>query len=264
MNSNRTLGHDDGDRGERARLPPWLDDNEFGWRARLGAMIPSTGITFDHEWARMLPKGVSFHVTRLLLETGTRDALDRMATSAPEAARLLKTSRVHALCYGCTIGSLYRGRAGERELAERLEDATSTPAVMMAASAAEALVALGAQRIAIANPYTSEINELVRGYLEEYGFTIKAIETISIADSWSITKLQPEEVLALARAALLRAGSVDALFLSCGNMRTIDVLDRIERETGCPTISSNQAMLWRALRLVGVSDPIPGFGRLFV
>lgn len=240
----------------------WLHDTEFGWKARLGVINPSAGITFDHEWARMLPKGVSFHVTRLLLECGTTEALDAMAKQAPDAAALLKTSRVHAICYGCTIGSLYRGRAGEDELARKLSDVASAPAVMMANSAVEALRALGASRIAVANPYTAETNARVRAYLEECGFEIAAIETASIAESWNITKLRPDEVYALAVRAIERAGRLDALFLSCGNMRSIDVIARIEADTGVPTISSNQAMLWKALRTVGVNEPLPGFGRL--
>jgi maleate isomerase len=210
----------------------------------------------------MLPKGVSFHVTRLLLEHGTPEALDAMAGQAPAAAQLLKTSRVHAICYGCTIGSLYRGKSGERELAARLEDAASTPVVMMAASAAEALATLGAKRIAVANPYTAKINDLVQRYLQESGFEVAAIETLPTPESWDITKIKPNQVVNLAKAALRRGGSVDTLFLSCGNMRTIDVIDRIERETGCPTVSSNQALLWAALKATGVSEPVVGFGDL--
>lgn len=245
-----------------AEIGTSLQDEEIGWKARLGVINPSAGITFDHEWARILPKGVSFHVTRLLLERATAAALDAMAARAPEAAYLLKTSRVNALCYGCTLGSLHRGRPGEQELANKLSEAASAPAIMMADSAVQALRSMGACRIAVANPYTAEINRLVRNYLEGRGFEIAVIETVSIPESWNITKLKSQDVFDLATRALRKAGKVDALFLSCGNMRTIDVIERIEAETGVPTISSNQAMLWKALQTVGVNGPLPGFGRL--
>ena len=239
----------------------WLDDEKFGWKARLGVINPSAGITFDHEWARMLPKGVSFHVTRLLLERGTEEALDAMAQMAPEAAMLLKTSRVDALCYGCTIGSLYRGRSGEQELASRLAEASAAAVVMMADSAVEALRVLGARRVAVANPYKPEINRLVRNYLEEAGFEVTTIESMTIAESWDITKLTPQDVYDLAKRALA-VGTPDAIFLSCGNMRTIETIARIEQDFGIPTISSNQAMLWNALRKVGVKASLPGYGQL--
>lgn len=245
-----------------ATIGAWLHDDDFGWKARLGVINPSAGVTIDHEWARMLPKGVSHHVTRLLLERGTPEALDAMAGRAPEAARLLKTSRVDAICYGCTIGCVYQGRAGEAALSSKLADAAAAPSVMMADGAVEALRAFGARRIAMANPYTQETNVFLRRYLEERGFEVATIEAASIADSWSITRLTSNEVFALAEHALGNAGNVDALFLSCGNMRTIDVIERIEAEFGLPTISSNQAMLWQALKVVKVTEPIRGFGRL--
>jgi len=42
----------------------------------------------------------------------------------------------------------------------------------------------------------------------------------------------------------------------------VAVLETLERLLGKPVISSNQACLWRALRLAGVPDAVPGFGRL--
>src|SRR5438093_389744 len=43
---------------------------------------------------------------------------------------------------------------------------------------------------------------------------------------------------------------------------TVGVLDLLEHDLGKPVISSNQASLWRALRLAGVREPVAGFGRL--
>jgi maleate isomerase len=36
----------------------------------------------------------------------------------------------------------------------------------------------------------------------------------------------------------------------------------MERDLGKPAVSAAAAMMWNALRLAGVSDPVPGFGRL--
>ena len=55
----------------------------------------------------------------------------------------------------------------------------------------------------------------------------------------------------------------DAVLISCGALRAIDVVDEIEQAIGKPVICSNQAMLWHCLRLAGVDDQIEGLGRLF-
>ncbi len=248
--------------GTTNEIGAWLHDERFGWRGRIGAINPSTSVTFEHEWPRMLPRGVSFHVTRLLLERATPESLDRMVHEAPAAARLLRTSHVDALCYGCTIGSLHRGRAGEDALVAALREVVSVPVLTMARSTVEAMRSLGFRSIAVANPYTTEVNELVLRYLDESGFVVKRLVAEPVAESWGITDLSPADVGALALRAIREAGEIDGLFLSCGNMRTVDAIDSIERETGCPVVSSNQALLWSALQAIDVREPIRGFGSL--
>ena len=54
----------------------------------------------------------------------------------------------------------------------------------------------------------------------------------------------------------------DAVFISCSNFRTLDVIDAIERETGKPVVTSNQAAMWGTLRSVGERRAVSGAGRL--
>ena len=53
------------------------------------------------------------------------------------------------------------------------------------------------------------------------------------------------------------------MFVSCGALRMIDVVDSVEAKLRKPVICSNQAMIWDTLRLAGIDDRIDGFGRLF-
>ncbi len=54
-----------------------------------------------------------------------------------------------------------------------------------------------------------------------------------------------------------------AVFISCSNLRTLDIIEKLERDLGKPVITSNQASLWGMLRLIGDRRAIPGAGRLF-
>ena len=75
--------------------------------------------------------------------------------------------------------------------------------------------------------------------------------------------MTPEEVLAFARATWRAAeGRADGMFLSCTNLRTIDVLAPLEQELQAPVISSNVATAWAALRALQVNEARPGFGSL--
>jgi maleate cis-trans isomerase len=52
------------------------------------------------------------------------------------------------------------------------------------------------------------------------------------------------------------------VFLSGTGLPTLPVLQLLEQDLGKPVISSASAMMWLALRVAGVVQPIPGYGRL--
>ena len=52
------------------------------------------------------------------------------------------------------------------------------------------------------------------------------------------------------------------MLISCGGLRTLDVAKPIEERYGVPVVSSTQAAFWAALRLVGDSGRLAGYGRM--
>ena len=66
-----------------------------------------------------------------------------------------------------------------------------------------------------------------------------------------------------AAVGLGRREEVDAVFVSCTSLRLAMVAAEIEAEIGKPVTSSNHAMAWHCLRLAGIDEPLPQFGRLF-
>ena len=53
-----------------------------------------------------------------------------------------------------------------------------------------------------------------------------------------------------------------ALVLSCTDMRSVEIIARLEAAVGKPVITSNQAMMFQARQLIGIGDAAPGFGHL--
>jgi maleate isomerase len=60
-----------------------------------------------------------------------------------------------------------------------------------------------------------------------------------------------------------RNGSCDAVFMSCTNLRSLDVVEDAERELGVPVLSSNQVLAWHMGQLAGFSTGFHTIGRLF-
>ena len=66
----------------------------YGWRARLGLLVPSSNTTNEPEFHRVLPEGVSLHTGRLPLEDVTADDLAAMAETASGATDRLRHADV--------------------------------------------------------------------------------------------------------------------------------------------------------------------------
>ena len=55
----------------------------------------------------------------------------------------------------------------------------------------------------------------------------------------------------------------DALVVSCGALKTLDLLVPLEKLTGAPVVSSTPHGLMNGVRLLGVSPRVQGYGAVF-
>ncbi len=123
-----------------------------------------------------------------------------------------------------------------------------------------ALRALEARRIVVATPYLDEVNRREIEYLEQAGFEVLSICGLNLEKDSDMVRVSPDYIADFALAQ--DRADADAIFVSCGALRTLDVIDDIERRADKPAICSNQAMIWDCLRLAGIDDRFEGYGRL--
>lgn len=234
----------------------------FGWRGRIGLIVPSSNTTNEPEFQRAVPPGVSIHTARMPLEDTNPEALEAMAEDTERCGELLATADVDVVVYGCTTGSLVKGPGYDREIEDRLEAVTGVPAVATAAAIRRAFDALNVSRLAITTPYISELNDREREYLEDAGFDIVAIDGLGIEPNTEIGAQVPETTYREARQ--IDTSAADAVFISCTNYRTFDVIQPLETDLEKPVITSNQATLWNTFKELGISAaPTFDLGQLF-
>jgi maleate cis-trans isomerase len=228
------------------------------WNLKLGIIVPSWNTVMEYEMQRMGGDDVSIHSQRIRHNADTEENLAWLSTQAPAAAELLSHAKVNAICYGCTGSGFLKTPEADAELASELERSTGIPSVTSSAAIVEALRALRAKTISVASPYERWLNEKLRVYLQAAGFEIVAMKGLGTQAHGSVTT---DTVKALALDVL--RPDTDAIFISCSNLRTLDIIEALERESGKPVITSNQAAMWGTLRRIGDQRAVPGAGRLF-
>ena len=230
-------------------------------RALLGFIIISMDLVMEENIFRLCPEGVGPSITRLKTHndcnvTKLAEQIDGMA----EAASMLQPqARPGVVCYACTSGSIVIGEDRVRE--EITRGAPWAKPATLVTGAVNALRRFNAHKIVVATPYLDEINTLEAEFLRQKGLDVLDIQGLNIEDCEAMGRIKQsyirDFVLSIDRP------DADAIFVSCGGIRTLDILQQIEEIAGKPVICSNQAMMWDCLRRANINDRIDGYGQLF-
>jgi maleate isomerase len=251
MARNRVLSAERAVRFDEGRHP----------RAKIGYVLLATEQTIEEDVMRLKPPGVGVHFTRAAIpDSITAETLADQAPSLGEAAALiLPDGSLDVICYACTSGSIVIGE--ERVFAELRRGAPGSKATSLITGVTRALRALGARKLVVATPYLDEINALEADYLEAAGFDLLDIQGLNIERDSDMVRVTPDFIAEF--AAGLDRPDADTVFISCGALRSLEVVEALEQQLAKPVVCSNQAMIWDTLRLAGIGDRIPGYGRLF-
>lgn len=225
---------------------------------KLGLIVPSWNTVMEYEVQRMAGGAMSVHTARIPHTADTEENLLWLATQATGAAKLLAHAKVDVICYGCTASGFLKGPEQDRGISAEIEASTGIPAATTSAAVTDALRSLGATRVSLASPYEAWLNERVRAYLEAAGFEVMAIQGLGTQAHSTVT---PERIGALARE--VDRPEAQAIFISCSNFRTLEIIESLEQTLGKPVVTSNSASMWKMLRLLRDRRALPGAGRLF-
>jgi maleate isomerase/arylmalonate decarboxylase len=232
----------------------------------MGILVPFTNTNLEPDMALLRPEGVSLHFSRMggydEDEIPDEEQMRGMGASDIDAPlKLLMGVKPDVVLYGCTSATLTHGAAFDRALAARIKAESGAKTVTAAGALVNALRHLGVARIGFASPYVPAINDLAIGFLAENGIaSVARSEVRETLDNTGQGALGPEAVFELGRKA--DAPEAEAIVLSCTDMRSVETLARLEAALGKPVISSNQAMMFEALQLLGIGAPVKGYGTL--
>jgi maleate isomerase len=229
-------------------------------RAKIGYVLLATEQTVQDDIIALRPPGVGIHFTRAAIaDSITTETLAAQADLLADcAATLLPDGSLDVVCYACTSGSLVIGE--ERVFAELRRGAPDARPTSLITGVIRALHTLDARRIVVATPYIDEVNRREVDYLEAAGFEVLSICGLNLEKDSDMVRVAPDYIAEFALAQ--DRVDADAIFVSCGALRTLEVIGEIEAGAGKPAICSNQAMIWDCMRLAGIDDRFDGYGRL--
>lgn len=227
-------------------------------RARLGIVVPFSNTNLEPDMQILRPNGVSLHFARAggydLDEVPDSDQMRKFAlASLDEVILSLSAARPDVYIYGCTSATLAHGPEFDQQFAQRITDMAGKPAITAAGALVLALNTLGVRNIGFSSPYVEALNEEAIEFLGKSGF-----ETVSSAyvgedlGNQGQGEVTPERVAELGLAA--DSPEAEAIVLSCTDMRAVEAIGELEQKLGKPVVTSNQALMFAAARLLNLTD----------
>ncbi len=171
----------------------------------------------------------------------------------------------HALDFLMVTGELflsYKGPGSDRQILDLVKKITPTPASTVLTAVVRGCRALGLKRVVMATPFPEDQDQRLIRFLAHDGIEVVAFRGLGCPNSEVIWALPSETGYDLAASLLREHPDVDGVYMPCNKWRIISVIDRIEKESGKPVVTNTQAWVWEALRAMGMTNPVPGYGRL--
>jgi maleate isomerase len=243
---------------------PFEKDSGVASRARIGLIVLATDFTIEHEWRQIMTHldGVALYESRIFNDSQiTPETLRAMEPRIAAAADLiLPGSELDVVAYGCTSASM---AIGEEKVFANIRTARPNVRCTTPITAAfAAFRAFNAKRIGVLTPYRADVNRIVADYVQARGFDVPVFGSFNEENDAIVARISPDSIKK-GIDTIRRSAEVDAVFVSCTSVRLAQAAAEIESQIGIPVSSSNHAMAWHALRLAGIGDRLPQFGRLF-
>lgn len=236
-------------------------------RTRIGLIIPSSNRMTEPQMRRYAPHDVEIHVTRLRMTGAQHKPLAALQPAVREATLALADARCDVIVFHCTASAMEGGLDGNALVCGIMRDAlparSGVRVTTTASAALAALTALAARKLLLLSPYVQTTHHHEERFLSEAGLDLCGSYCLALPGSDQYIAVTPDDWLAWASSRLLDHPQADAVFLSCTNTHTPEVVQPLEARVGRPVITSNTAVLWYALRLCGRFDNIAPLGRLF-
>ncbi len=246
--------------------------DSLGSRMKFAVVAPSTNTSVEPEYARMQPRWVTNHFSRIAIpDTKVTDddsfmvMLNTIRDSTFDAVDVSMSMEPGCVIMGMSAETFWDGAEGADRLHKTMVARTGGVPVIMGSTAVDAAIkAYEADRkpirkIGIITPYMPVGDRNVQKFFEDQGYEVVNLVGLK---SPSPMMIAHESKQILKQAAIDVSDGVDAIIQAGTNLAFADVAAIAEFWLEKPVIAINTATYWHALRTMGISDQIDGFGHL--
>jgi arylmalonate decarboxylase len=226
----------------------------------LGLIFPPLNYPIPPDAKLLYPTGVRFLGNGVglpggMTPAGYDEAIPRVLPAAEELAK--QGAKVISV-FGSSL-TFYKGAKFNEELTHQVTRATGRPATTQSNGLVDGLRTANARRVAVATAYTDVVTERLKLFLEEHGFQVTFAKGLGYERIPEGAATQ-DILFKLGIDVYASSKTADALVVSCGALRTLELIVPLEKQIKVPVVSSTPHGLMNGVRLLGVSPRASGYG----
>jgi maleate isomerase len=233
----------------------------FGYRARIGYISPSVIELNVYDFYRIVPKGVGLIAVTCMVEGWEEDAYKKALSQVESCARELARRSCDFVIHGGAPLVLSQGKGFETELLGQLQKIIGVPCTTSIVAAMDAFRDLSASKLAVVDPYPSDLNAKMTAYLGDWGFEVASLVSLGTSFTES-SAVSVGDIYRAAKDAIKEAENAQAVFIPCANFPVVDAVEDIETDFGLPVITNITSQLYVAFKAIGMHEKIIGYGKL--
>jgi maleate isomerase len=175
------------------------------------------------------------------------------------AASLLADAGMDAIAWNGTSGA-WRGFDADERLCEAITHECGVPATTSTLAQLDAFRMYGVKRYALAVPYLDGVRQQIIST-----YASRGLECVSSADLGISTNSDFAYVPAARIRELVRSSDspqAEAIAIICTNFPAAWLVEELEAAHQKPVFDSTVITVWQTLRMVGITEPLPAWGRL--
>lgn len=261
---------------EQSQKTDGHQDNYVGHRAKIGVVIPSTNTSVEYDCQRIIPRGVTWHTTRFMIEHTDLSSdekfmkfLDALRATIGSSIENLMTCKPDHVMMGMSAETFWGGVKGNDGFVDQIHEAVGetiglTTGANSVIAALEALGVVGDMNtnIAVMTPYQPIGDKNVRLFFEDSGYQVKQLVGLRCENAGDAIALIPDhQVIDIVRQ--IDGDNIDAIVQVGTNLSTSRIFPVIEKMISKPMLPINVASIWHALRSCGIDERYDHLGRLF-
>ena len=234
-----------------------------GINSKVGLIALSTDFMIEKDFKKIIENmNIDLFVNRIRSYYPlTKENLIKMGENVTEVSKdILPDEKLDCVVYGCTSGTI---ASGYDSIKNKINLAKPEAKVVTPSSAAvNALRKINVKKVSIFTPYSEKLNNDVVDYFKKENFIVTSNSYFDILYDNDIAKVDPDYLFEV--ITKMDLGGAEAVFISCTNLPALNIVDKLEKKLNKLVLSSNQVLIWDTLQNIKKTEPVDGFGKLFL